>query len=89
MLIQRIVADDQSLSLVRNAANKLELIQVPPGRGDLEIQFAALSYRAPDKNHYRYRLVGSDRDWVEAGNSRVIKYNNLPPGHYRFEVKAG
>lgn len=33
-----------------------------------------------------YRLVGRDRDWIEAGTTRVARYADLPPGAYRFEL---
>jgi ligand-binding sensor domain-containing protein/signal transduction histidine kinase len=61
---------------------------IPPGQGNLEIHYAALSYTASGKNIYRYKLDRVDADWVNADNSRVAKYNNLRPGKYRFQVVA-
>ncbi len=61
---------------------------VPPGRGELEIHFGALSFCAPEKNRFKYKLDGIDSDWVDVGNRRFAYYNNLHPGHYRFEVMA-
>lgn len=52
------------------------------------IQFAALDYRAPDKNEYKYKLEGFHNDWVNAGNNRLISFTNLSPGTYRLKVKA-
>jgi signal transduction histidine kinase len=63
-------------------------IVIPPGRGGLEIRYVALSYTAPEKNRYRYRLEGLGENWVDAGNNRVATYNNLRPGGYRFQVIA-
>src|SRR4029450_5673856 len=37
---------------------------------------------------FRFRLVGLDRDWVEAGARRTAYYSHLPPGSYSFNVTA-
>ena len=53
------------------------------------LDFAALHYADPARNRYAYRLVGFDRDWVDADAlHRTATYTNLDPGNYRFEVKA-
>src|SRR5690606_23601487 len=39
------------------ATSTLKSLVIPPGRGDVEIQFSALSYRAPNKNRFQYRLA--------------------------------
>jgi signal transduction histidine kinase/CheY-like chemotaxis protein len=61
---------------------------IKPGPGNLEFSYAALDYVAPQRVQYRYRLVGLETSWVEAGNRRTAFYTNLPPGWYRFEVQA-
>jgi ligand-binding sensor domain-containing protein/signal transduction histidine kinase len=61
---------------------------IPPGRGELEIHFTALSFVAPEKNRFKYKLAGYDSDWLDVGSRRFAYYNNLPPGEYRFEVMA-
>ncbi len=51
--------------------------------------FAALSYRAPDRNRYRYRLEGFDEEWTEVDSGRRrVTYTNLPAGDYVFRVKG-
>lgn len=62
-----------------------------PGRvlnGRLTLRFTAADLFAPNRLRFRYRLVGEDPDWVEAGERREARYANLAPGHYRFEVQA-
>jgi diguanylate cyclase (GGDEF)-like protein len=59
-----------------------------PGAGDLEIQFTTPDFVAPRRIQFRYRLAGSDADWVEAGDRREAFYTKLPPGHYLFEVQG-
>jgi signal transduction histidine kinase len=55
----------------------------------LQVDFTALSFAAPQKVQFRYRLEGFDTDWVDAGGRRQAFYTNLPPANYRFQVVAG
>lgn len=59
----------------------------PEGRGNLEFDFAALTYLAPQQVSFRYRLEGFDRDWV-ASRARKAFYTNVPAGRYTFRVAA-
>ncbi len=79
--IEQITADRKSY----DASPGLEL---PPLVHDLEIDYTALSLVAPEKNQFRYKLEGHDRDWQSVGNRRQAFYNDLPPGNYRFQVIA-
>jgi signal transduction histidine kinase len=63
-------------------------ITIQPGRGAVEIQYAALSYQAPEKNRFKYMLEGVDGTWVDAGTYRSVFYNNLAAGTYTFRVIA-
>ena len=61
---------------------------LPAGNRNVEFRYAALSLVAPEKNQYRFKLEGHDRDWVEAGTRRSVFYTRLPPGQYTFRVSA-
>jgi signal transduction histidine kinase/ligand-binding sensor domain-containing protein len=53
------------------------------------VHFAALSFRSPGTNRYRYRLEGLDADWQEAGSDRrIASYTTLPPGVYNLHVQG-
>lgn len=54
----------------------------------LSVDFAALSYAAPEKNRYAYRLDGFDADWVNAGSETTATYTNLPAGEYLLRVRG-
>ena len=62
--------------------------RLPPLVGDLTIDYTALSFVAPEKVLFRYKLEGMDRDWHDAVNRRQAFYTNLSPGNYRFRVTA-
>jgi ligand-binding sensor domain-containing protein/signal transduction histidine kinase len=61
---------------------------MPPNPGRLAFHFGALSLVTPKNVHFRYRLAGYEREWVDGGRGRVAAYTNLPPGQYAFEVAA-
>jgi ligand-binding sensor domain-containing protein/two-component sensor histidine kinase len=66
----------------------LKTIEVPPGRGELEISYTALSLQAPEKNRFKYMLEPLNADWNDATTRRQAVYNNIDPGTYRFRVQA-
>jgi diguanylate cyclase (GGDEF)-like protein/PAS domain S-box-containing protein len=63
-------------------------LRIPRGTGRLEIQYTGICTRAGQLVRFRHRLVGFDRDWVDAGSRRTAYYTAVPPGDYRFEVVA-
>jgi signal transduction histidine kinase/streptogramin lyase len=69
-------------------ADRTAPIVLKPDALRIEIAFAGLSLTIPERNRYRYRLVGVDREWMTASRSRSVSYTNLTPGNYRFEVSA-
>jgi signal transduction histidine kinase/ligand-binding sensor domain-containing protein len=63
-------------------------MRLPALSRDVEIDYIALSLVVPEKNRFRVKLEGWDRDWKDAGNERKAFYGNLPPRNYRFRVVA-
>jgi signal transduction histidine kinase/ligand-binding sensor domain-containing protein len=63
-------------------------LRLAPRIRDLKIDYTAVSFVAPEKVHFRYRLEGQDRSWREVANDREAQYSNLPPGDYVFRVTA-
>jgi ligand-binding sensor domain-containing protein len=84
--IEQVSVDNQVRELA--GTQGVPEIDVPAGRERLAIHYSGLSFRAPQKVRYRYRLEHFDRAWVEAGTSRTAYYTNVPPGRYRFSIMA-
>jgi signal transduction histidine kinase len=63
-------------------------LSLPPVPRDLEIDYTALSFMAPQKVRFRYKLEGHDVNWQEPGTRRQAFYSDLPPRRYRFHVIA-
>ena len=66
----------------------LGVAEFKPGRGEVTIDYTAISFRSWSKLFFRYRLEGLDEGWVSADTRRTAYYSNLPPGRYRFLVMA-
>jgi signal transduction histidine kinase len=74
--------------LVRAIAYANEL-RLSSRQRSFAIEYAALSFRSPGTNRYRYRLDGLDPSWHEVGGDRrVASYTTLPPGAYTFQVQG-
>ena len=54
----------------------------------ITFKFAALNFSASYKNHYSYKLVGYDEDWIDAKNTPLAQYMNIPAGDYIFKVRG-
>lgn len=63
-------------------------IDISPKVSTFSIEFAALSYAFPMRNHFAYMLEGKDNNWVYSNNIRQVSYSNLKPGTYLFKVKG-
>ena len=63
-------------------------IDLAPGKSRFDFYYSALSFIAPEKVSFKYKLEGFDPDWVDPGTRRSANYTNLRPGTYRFQVIA-
>jgi signal transduction histidine kinase/ligand-binding sensor domain-containing protein len=63
-------------------------IIIPPGKNRLTFEFTALSLIEPQRNQFKYQLVGYDDHFVDARGTRTVSFTNLAPGSYTFKVIA-
>jgi signal transduction histidine kinase/ligand-binding sensor domain-containing protein len=80
------IAVNDSIYAGHNAflQNKLELSYES---NTISLTFKALEFTRPEQNSFAYKLEGLDKDWVYTATDK-IRYSNLPPGNYRFLLKA-
>jgi len=64
------------------------LTSAPVGKGALEFHFTALSFIAPEKVRFKYKLEPFDTEWSAEVTQRTASYTNLPPGQYQLRVIA-
>ena len=85
VLIDKMLVDGQPMTGNSPAGGPL---RIPPGRHRFEFRYAGLSFVAPEKVSFKYRLKGLEREWTDAGTKRTIIYSYIPPGSYSFQVEA-
>lgn len=78
----------QKDSLLRQSISFTKEIELPYNQSSFSIDFAALSYTAPETTEYAYKMKGLDENWTYIKTNRKVYFTNLAPGNYTFEVKA-
>lgn len=76
---------------VRSSSGREEVKEgtsIPWSGRNVAIQYAAVSLRSPRGIQYSYRLNGMHEFWLPMTLNRSIEFTGLPPGDYRFEVRA-
>jgi ligand-binding sensor domain-containing protein/signal transduction histidine kinase len=79
--IENVTIDDQPVAFD-------SALRIAAGHNRIALHYAALSFVAPARVRYRYRLVGFDLNWIDASTRRSADYTNIPPGRYSFQVLA-
>lgn len=87
------VSNTEATGYRRNSSEQKSIIYMdeiilPYDQSTFSIDFAALSYTAPEMNEYQYLLEGVDKDWTHLKTYRKVYYTNIPPGTYVFRLKA-
>lgn len=76
-------------SVLEKNINRTASLTLPHFQNSLSFEFAALSYVAPTRNRYRYRLQGFETDWREVNSTeRLAVYTSLPSGNFLFQVQG-
>ena len=93
VVLEEIMVDNAPLRVsdfagISNSGEHNGGLCLPPGPHRLELRYTGLSFHAPDRVRFRYRLEGLDPDWVDAGTRRTADYSYVPPGQYTFQVNA-
>ena len=63
-------------------------IDLAHDQSTFSIDFAALSFTAPELTEYRYMMEGLDQQWTHLKTNRKVYFTNLSPGTYTFRVNA-
>ncbi len=64
-------------------------ILLPPFTNTISIALQGISIKSSGGFIFKYRLIGSDTNWVSASASQnIIRYTSLPSGKYIFEARV-
>ncbi|MCX6537430.1 MAG: triple tyrosine motif-containing protein [Acidobacteria bacterium] len=83
-----IVEEQRSESRGETSGGGWSRVTLQPSQRRVEFRFTGLSFAAPTRVRFRYRMEGFDPDWVDGGATRSASYTRLPPGNYTFHVTA-
>lgn len=62
--------------------------RIPYGAWSADVHFYSPWFYDESSLQFRYRLIGFDEDWVDAGSSPVAHYTALPAGRYILRAQA-
>ena len=90
VVIEELIVESRPVRLPAPAAGDrgAAALAIPAGKQSLEIRYTGLSFAAPEKVRFKYKLEGLEDEWVDAGPRRSAEYGYLRPGTYRFRVLA-
>ncbi|RZK19380.1 MAG: response regulator, partial [Pedobacter sp.] len=75
-------------SPLKRSVNYTDEIVLNYDQSVLSIEYASLSFIAPNKLQYAFKMEGFDKSWNNVGSQRKATYTNLPAGEYIFKVKV-
>jgi ligand-binding sensor domain-containing protein/nitrogen-specific signal transduction histidine kinase len=75
------------VKVMETDASLSEILRLEYNQNYLKIKFTGICFSSPGSVIYKYRLEGIEKDWLET-RERMVSYPYLPPGNYRFRVKA-
>ncbi|MCK0159978.1 two-component regulator propeller domain-containing protein [Allomuricauda sp. F6463D] len=78
-----VITNIRVFNATRDIADKVPLKHT---QNTITFTYSSLQFSQPNLNQYKYRLMGYDDDWVPAGNDNEVRYTNLSPGRYTFQV---
>ncbi|WP_029284670.1 hybrid sensor histidine kinase/response regulator transcription factor [Pedobacter sp. R20-19] len=79
---------NDSNSPLKQSINYTSEIILKHHQSVLSIEYASLSFIAPNKLQYAFKMEGFDKGWNNVGSQRKATYTNLPAGEYHFQVKV-
>jgi signal transduction histidine kinase/ligand-binding sensor domain-containing protein/DNA-binding response OmpR family regulator len=75
-------------SPLKNSITFTDKLLLQHDQSSFSLDFAALSYTAPQMAEYAYKMEGLDKGWNFLKANRKVYFTELPPGKYTFMVKA-
>ncbi|MBN9352300.1 MAG: hypothetical protein J0H55_16595 [Chitinophagaceae bacterium] len=85
--ITGILCNDQPLNHGA-VSNYLKSLTLSPQQNTLSFEFASLEFTNPETNLFTYRLKNVEKNWSSPDKNNTVKYANLPPGNYTFQLMA-
>ena len=72
--VERLTVDDTVRWQHLPGGTTMGNLRLPPHVRDVQIDYTALSFVAPQNIHFKYKLEGQDHAWREVVNDRQVQY---------------
>ena len=75
-------------SPLKKSINFTDTIRLNYDQSTFSIDFASLSYTAPEMTEYAFKMVNLEGNWTYLKSNRKAYFTDLSPGKYVFKVRA-
>ena len=82
------VAIDQRGSPLKESITYTDEITLSHTQSNFSLDFAALSFTAPEVLQYKYQMEGLSKSWNDLKGNRRVDFIGMSPGTYTFKIKA-
>ena len=88
ILIDKLQIAGVTMPLSELGESQVGPLELASGQNQVSIEFVGLEFDPGEALRYQHKLEGADRDWSAPSDQRIINYEHLSPGSYRFQVRA-
>ncbi|MDO5977603.1 response regulator [Flavivirga spongiicola] len=74
---------------ISNGIENVKQLKLSYNQSSISFRFAAIGSVLNPNYFYSYKLEGFDEEWIHSDNELKAVYTNIPPGDYRFRLRAG
>ncbi|WP_339709131.1 two-component regulator propeller domain-containing protein [uncultured Kriegella sp.] len=78
----------QTNSPIEESITLSDHLVLKPSQTSFSLDFAALSYTAPENTEYWYKMEGINNDWIYLNKNHKVYFTELAAGHYNLTVKS-
>ncbi len=82
-----VTPNDES-GILSEPISMVDEITLKPNQNFFSILFNVCNFVSLSHNSFSYKLDGFDLDWIDASQSNVAAYTNVPAGEYTFMLKC-
>lgn len=79
---------DQFQNVIPIDSTQHQELNLTNNQNTFTLNFNAISYQNEEKIVYRVKLVGFEEEPIEFSHRNTIRYTNIPPGNYYFQIQA-
>lgn len=87
LYITTVLCNNKEVAINASGRNTSK-VELSYNQSTFSVDFAALSFTAPEKTKYKFMMEGLDTGWTYLKTNRRIYFTNLSSGKYTFKVKS-